>query len=200
MRVTEIAGGEVLMGRKAPMGREGGFSLVEVLVALAVLTIISAALIFSFNFNKSKGQVLFSLVHSVGDAAERFAVDTSCYPYDTALLFQQSLAATDTNNSCGAAVGAQWNGPYMKTLSVDTNNNVLVTQIGPQVTLSINDIGQALTSGMPNQYAVLANNVPDAIAKQAYTACGGSTSNCVLVAGTGTPPLDTFEYVFAQTQ
>jgi prepilin-type N-terminal cleavage/methylation domain-containing protein len=182
------------------MGRAGGFSLVEMIVALAVLTIISAALIFSFNFNKSKGQVLFSLVHSVGDAAERFAVDTSCYPYDTALLFQQSLAATDTNNSCGAAVGAQWNGPYMKTMPVDANNNVLVTQIGPQVTLSINDIGQALTNGAPNQYAVLANNVPDAIAKQAYTACGGSTSNCVLVAGTGTPPLDTFEYVFAQTQ
>ncbi len=224
MRVMGMAGREVLTeGRSAvarhpyagrnppagvqlpsrvqlPLGQEAGFSLVEVLVALAVLTIISAALIFSFNFNKSKGQVLFSLVHSVGDAAERFAVDTSCYPYDTALLFEQSLAATDTNNSCGAAVGPQWNGPYMKTLSVTTTNNVLVTQIGPQVTLSINNIGQALTNGTPNQYAVIASNVPDAIAKQAYIACGGATSNCVLVSGSGTPPLDTFEYVFAQTQ
>ena len=218
MRVTRMAGCKVLTeGRSAvaqcpsagsnppagsnPLaGREAGFSLVEVLVALAVLTIISAALIFSFNFAKSKGQVLFSLMHSIGDAAQRFAVDTSCYPYVTGDLFKYSLAATDANNSCGFAVGSRWNGPYMKTLPTNTTNNVLVTQIGPQVVLSINDIGQALPSGTPNQYAVIAGNVPTAIAKQAYTACGGANSNCVLVPGTGTPPLDLFEYVFAQTQ
>ncbi|GBE49136.1 hypothetical protein BMS3Bbin13_00035 [bacterium BMS3Bbin13] len=182
------------------VNQEGGFSLVEMIVALGVMTIISAALVFSFNFNKSKGQVLFSLMHSVGSAAERFSVDTSCYPYDTALLFEQSLASTDTNNSCGALVAGQWNGPYMKTLPVNGSNNVLVTQIGPQVTLSIGNIGQALANGTPNQYAVIASGVPDAIAKQADAACGGSTSNCVLVPGTGTPPIDTIEYVFAQTQ
>ena len=194
MRVTKRVGHEI------PAGREAGFSLVEVLVALAVLTIISAALIFSFNFAKSKGQVLFSLMHSIGDAAQRFAVDTSCYPYTTGDLFKQSLAATDTFNSCGAAVGARWNGPYMKPLPLGPINNVRVTQIGPQVTVSIYRYNQAIPNGLPNQYAVIAYSIPDAIAKQALTACGGANSNCVLWAGGATPNTSKVVYVFAQTQ
>lgn len=177
------------------MAGEAGFSLVEVLVALAVLTIISAALIFSFNFNKSKGQVLYSLMDSVGNAAERFAVDTSCYPYTTDMLFSATDGQSNTNTSCGSAVGTLWNGPYMKTLPVDTNKDVLAPQIAPNAALSIADLGTALPTGNAHQYAVVASNVPDAIAQQAYRACGGAQSNCLVISGT---PLDTFEYVFAQ--
>lgn len=181
---------------RLPSGAEDGFSLVEILVALAVLTIIGAALVFSFNFNKSKGQVLYSLMDSVGNAAIRFSVDTSCYPYTTDMLFSQTDGTTNTNTSCGTAVGNLWNGPYMKTLPVNASKDILVPQVAPNVTLTITDIGPVLPTGNAHQYAVVASNVPTEIANQAERACGGANSNCRV--GTGSP-LTTFEYVFAQS-
>jgi hypothetical protein len=57
-----------------------------------------------------------------------------------------------------------------------------------------------LNDGNTTQYAVEANNVPNAIAEQAYTACGGTQSQCVVAspnsAGQGMTSID---YVFDES-
>lgn len=179
----------------------GGFSLVEILVALSVLTIIGAAMVFGFNFHKSYGDTLNELMHTIGDSANRFALDTGCYPWHVSALFNKNYGETNNKNSCKSPVGALWNGPYMKAMPLDPNGvDVASPQIAPNMRLIISDVGRMLPGGPSNQYAVIAERVPRAVAEQAYLACGGASSNCVLAAGGWTGTTYTLFYVFSQFQ
>ncbi|WP_297388914.1 prepilin-type N-terminal cleavage/methylation domain-containing protein [Acidiferrobacter sp.] len=176
---------------------QGGFTLIEIIVALAIIVILGTVLFFHFNMSKSKGQALITAMQGIGSAATRFNTDTSCMPTNTGELFNRNLAGT--NNYCGIDVASSWNGPYMADRPLDANNNVLLTSIGPSTSLKIVE-GAFLNDGNTTQYAVEANNVPNAIADQAYVACGGAQSQCVVQsansAGQGMTSID---YVFDES-
>lgn len=177
--------------------QQGGFTLVETIVAVAVVVLMGTALIFHFNMSKSKGQALLTEMQGVASAATRFNTDTSCMPTNTGELFNRTLAGT--NNYCGIDVSTSWNGPYMDDRPLDANNNVLMTTIGPTTSLKIVE-GAFLSDGNSTQYAVEANNVPNAIADQAYTACGGSQSQCVVAsANSAGQGMTSIEYVFDES-
>ncbi len=188
---------------------EDGFSLIEVMVTLAVIVIAGVLLFNGFTFNKSKGQIMYSLAGSIAGAAKRMEVDTSCYPLNTAQLFNYKSYG-GTANTCGENLGSVWNGPYSNTYSTLTaNDNIILNQFGQNVDARIIKAANTIpTSSEANMIAVEFNNVPNGIASQAGIACGipqtngntlGDTGNNCLVgaanaAGTGTT---TFTYVFA---
>ena len=177
--------------------QQGGFTLVETIVAVAITVIMGTALFFHFNMSKSKGEALLTAMQGIGSAATRFNTDTSCMPTNTGELFNRTLAGT--NNYCGIDVSSSWNGPYMVDRPLDANNNVLMTTIGPATSLKIVE-GAFLSDGNSTQYAVEANNVPNAIADQAYTACGGAQSQCVVAsANSAGQGMTSIEYVFDES-
>ena len=177
--------------------QQGGFTLIEIIVALAIIVTLGTVLFFHFNMSKSKGEALLVAMQGASSAATRFNTDTSCMPTNTGELFNRNLVGT--NNYCGIDVSSSWNGPYMADRPLDANNNVLLTSIAPATSLKIVE-GTFLNDGNTTQYAVEANNVPNAIADQAYQACGGAQSQCVVAsansAGTGTTSID---YVFDES-
>ncbi len=180
--------------------RQGGFTLVELMIVMALLVLLTVALIFAYNPAKSKGQVLFSLMSSVSNAAARFNTDTSCYPYATGLLFDTTLVSSSTSDSCSAVVQSSWNGPYMKVMPENASGDVTVPQVGPNAYLDIEE-GTYLANAPATQYSIFAHDVPNDIATQTYIACGGAGSNCVEGAanaeGTGVTYI---QYVFAEEQ
>lgn len=185
---------------------QGGFSLVEILVALVLLVAATALTLYAFNGNKSKGQILYAAMGSTADAMERFNTDTSCYPTTTGALFEKALAA---NTLCGVSAVSSWQGPYLKAEPLDANNNILAQAIGPTTAMTLVVDNNINGDGNTTQYAIKATNVPNEIAAQAYTACSTQTTNgaaavsgdCVLSApntdGTG---LTDFSYIFSETQ
>ena len=188
---------------------EDGFSLIELIIALAVMVIAGVLVYNGFTFNKSKGQIMYSLAGSIAGAAKRMEVDTSCYPLNTAQLFNYK-AYGGTTNTCGENLGSVWNGPYSITYStLSANDNIILNQLGQNVDARIIKTANTIpTSSEANMIAVQFNNVPNGIASQAGIACGipqtnGNTlgdtgNNCIVgaanAAGTGTT---TFTYVFA---
>lgn len=177
--------------------QQGGFTLIEIIVALAIIVILGTVLLFHFNMSKAKGQALVTAMQGVGSAATRFNADTSCMPTNTGELFNSTLAGT--NNYCGIDVANSWNGPYMEDRPLDANNNVLLTSIGPATSLKIVE-GAFLADGNTTQYAVEANNVPNAIADQAYKACGGVQSQCTVAsANSAGQGMTSITYVFDES-
>lgn len=191
-------------GKVVNNGKQGGFTLVELMIALAIMVIIGTILWTSVNMNKSKGQIAYVAATNIAKSAERFQVDTSCYPFTTQQLFANP--GNSTSNSCGVAIGTTWNGPYMNAEPVNSSGDILLPKIGPTTSISIQSGNWINMAGVTTEYAVILNNVPTAIAKQALTACtnnaNSATSGSNTVSGNcfiGTPSggLNTFGYVFA---
>ncbi|PKY09766.1 hypothetical protein B1757_13275 [Acidithiobacillus marinus] len=189
---------------------EAGVSLITLLVALTLIVILGVLAIQNFNFGKSKGEIMYSLSTSLASAAKRMEIDTSCYPLNTAQLFNYSTYGS-TTNTCGTSVSSTWNGPYINVYSnVSTNDNIVLPKFGPGVTATITKVAATkITANSPdaNAIAVEFQHVPNNVANQAGIACGiapvgGTTigqqgNNCAVVAGTGNT--STFYYAFAYT-
>ncbi|APZ42555.1 type II secretion system protein [Acidihalobacter ferrooxydans] len=187
--------------------KQQGFTLIELLIALAVLSVIVAGIVVFFNPSKSKGQTLYASMSAIGKAATRFNLDTSCYPYQTNLLFSKTAVSGNTNNSCGVDVSSTWNGPYIQSRPVNGSGNITYPQIGQGVAISIAS-GTFLSNGLSPQYAVEATGVPVSIAKQALQACSGGSptttsgsytiaSNCFTTTPASGSNTETFGLVFA---
>ena len=93
---------------------DAGFSLVEVLVAFAVVSIITVAVVFTFNSSKAKAEVIIDFSNEVYNAVQRYEIDTGCIPRYLLALTSKAYASKSWSNSCNADVSARWNGPYLK--------------------------------------------------------------------------------------
>jgi prepilin-type N-terminal cleavage/methylation domain-containing protein len=94
-----------------------GFSLVEVLVALAVVSIITIALVFAFNFGRPRAETLIHFSNKVYNAIQRYEIDTGCVPLVLTALISKVNASHAWSNSCHANVSARWDGPYLENTS-----------------------------------------------------------------------------------
>lgn len=180
-----------------------GITLYTMLAALAVVSILTGLMVTAFSGSNSKAKVLYSVMQSVGQAANRFQLDTSCFPLAASHLFQKPTTAS---NSCGFSVATTWQGPYMKSQPV-SGTAIAVPKIGANTTLSLASGTYLSKAGSGAQYAVVANNVPTTIAVKAAKACGdtGATSSgsssanassCLL--GKSTGGVSTLTYVYSQ--
>ncbi len=93
-----------------------GFSLVEILVALAVVSIITTAVVFTFNSSKAKAETILQFSNKVYNAVQRFEIDTGCVPHYKWALTSKAFASSPSSNSCNANVSARWNGPYLESI------------------------------------------------------------------------------------
>lgn len=183
--------------------QEGGFSLIEILVAAAIAVLLITVIATQVNFGKTKGQVMYEDAQTLATAAKRFELATSCYPSNTEVLFNLS-AGGDTENSCGESVAGMGVHPYINATSdLSTNKNIIENAIGPDVTATIGEsaTNASLNSSDANMAYVEFKNVPVRVAVQAGKLCGIATGqtvggNCIIGTDTGTGTT-TFQYVFA---
>jgi len=184
-------------------GSEEGFSLIEILVAAAIIVILITVIASAVSFGKTKGQALYEDAKTFATAAKRFELATSCYPSNTEVLFNLS-AGGDTANSCGESVAQDNVHPYINAYSdVDANHNIVLNSIGPGVTATIGEsaTNTNLNSSEANMAYVEFKNVPIKVAVQAAKICGVPAgqlygNNCIIGADTGAGTT-TFQYVFA---
>lgn len=186
---------------------ESGFSLVSILVAALIVTIIGVATYGFVNLSGAKSKALFATFTSVAAAAEHYNMSVGAYPTVYGAMVETNF---ENDNTTGTNVSTTWNGPYAKDKDMNTSGVLLLNSIATNATLTFVPLTSgstgSLPNGMPYQYALVANNIPASIAHETTNICNGAHGNssgadggqCVLVKSAG--GLDQVYYIFAQNQ
>lgn len=147
--------------------RQQGFTLLELVIVLALISVLAGLSILAYDGSRGQGIALYSTLTQYGDGLKRMRVDTQCYPQNTAALFNRSQA---DDNYCGLGTLEQnWKGPYTESTQYGgtSKGNIDLQQFGDTAFLSIpnrvvNDLGDSgiNDSGNRFQWVVVANNIP----------------------------------------
>lgn len=144
-----------------------GFTLVELLIVLAILGLFAAKLVADYRGDKAKAQTMLTNMGSLSDATVRMKFDTGCYPTNLSLLTDESLAANGANNSCGKDLTATWSGPYLNKTPTNADGTIKADEITGEAYYSF----ERLNSGGKTYYSVKANGVNMEVVKEAMRIC-----------------------------
>lgn len=187
---------------------QAGFTLIEILVALALITLLAVGISLTFDGTRSRAQTLVSTMSELAAANMRLKNDTGCYADIPALLFDSTYASNTNANFCGRSLTATWNGPYVAAFPTAGTGLVNLDKVADGVTIDFiranNIAGGARNNSM--KYIVRAAGLPDDIVRAALFECNGSDANvndfragkCRGTAGTGSN--GTFEMLFDETR
>jgi prepilin-type N-terminal cleavage/methylation domain-containing protein len=134
-----------------PTRRPAGFTLVEVIVALAIMVMIAATVTPSVvgALDRDRQDRGLAMLQTLAAAIDKFHLtsDVGQYPRQLSYL-SQPIVSTDLN-SCGSPFGSTraglWKGPYVTRIIttsglpvfIGTAQNTLIRTAGPPTTLSI---------------------------------------------------------------
>jgi prepilin-type N-terminal cleavage/methylation domain-containing protein len=183
---------------------EDGFTLTELIIVIVILGVLAAVVLGHFDTSSAKGKALFLGMASVAHDASHFGVSLGTYPTTYSAL---TNIADSGDNTAQLNLANTWNGPYAKPANMNAAGDLVLNQVATGVTLTFAPVtpgANGLPNGLPYQYAVVASNVPPAIANAAVNLCNGQSGNtsganggvCSLTKGA----TDTVYYVFAQNQ
>lgn len=172
---------------------QGGFTLIEILVALVIITLLVTAIASQVDLSHSRADTLIAQMSDLGNANQRLKTDTGCYVNMPEALYDYSSAQTPANNYCGVTFSSQWNGPYVSRFSVASGGLAKIDKIAPGATMQFGTEADAQGGTI---YYVEADGIPQDIVKQALQTCNGdnntsdtfATSKCqvTLSGGSGT--------------
>jgi prepilin-type N-terminal cleavage/methylation domain-containing protein len=117
---------------------QAGFSLIELMVAITILTILGAAAfaIFGGATDSAKAVAFIDNSAAVKSSAQLFKTQTGCFPANGRVLFDKAEAATTTANFCGTNLTNVWTKPFLDARPVDANGNILLDTLGAGVVMS----------------------------------------------------------------
>ena len=147
--------------------KQRGFTLVEVLVVLAILTLLVILMAVAFDSSRSKGQVLLGLGKQLADANINLKTDTGCYVNKPQALFDSTAGVLPANNYCNRAFGNTWSRAYLATHPIDGSGNIKAEKISSGTTAGF---GRE-AAGAGQRYFVSFTGVPLDVAKQALLEC-----------------------------
>lgn len=154
--------------------RQAGFTLIEIMVALAILTVLALLASSAFDGSRSKAQTMISLARQVGDANIQLKTDTGCFVRNPEALFEPAAAQIPGNNWCGRTFGNTWARPYLAQYPVNDQGELVIDKISAGVTVNLTreEVGQG--AAMRKRYLVNFNNVPTDILRQALVECNNT--------------------------
>lgn len=187
---------------------EAGFTLTELIIVLVIVGVLVAVGLDHFDTSSAKGKALFLGMASVSHDATHFGASLGTYPTVYEALTNPTYGDSATYNTSGIDLTNTWNGPYGKPANMNTAGDLVLNQVATGVTITFAPVtpsADGLPNGLPYQYAVVASNVPPAIANAAVNLCNGQANNTGATSGgvctlksAGTT--DQVYYVFAQNQ
>lgn len=105
---------------------ESGFTLVETLIVILVMTIITGIVLSVLRLSPSEGRALYDKIHSAAVAVQKVDGDTGCYPSALTALYQEP-ASNQGIGACAMDLN-HWNGPYLTGTEYDfTNGDIAVS-------------------------------------------------------------------------
>jgi prepilin-type N-terminal cleavage/methylation domain-containing protein len=171
---------------------ERGFSTIELIIGIAVLSILVSAAVFAFSADNAKATTLFNTAQDYGNALLRAKTELGCYPTKMAALFDRTQANT---SFCGLDLTTTWNGRYAAPAPVDGAGNITLDHVAPGAIASlVNAVDAAGT-----HWRLQVTNVPNGVLTRAVTLCNGNAaaaagSKCTGAAGAGGTGTFTLEF------
>jgi prepilin-type N-terminal cleavage/methylation domain-containing protein len=167
--------------------KQRGFTLVELIVVLAVIVVLATFMASKFSGDSSKAVKLFSDMKTLSDSAQRAVVDLGGVPNRLSVLWNRT-DATAGNMFNGITATNNWSGPYIDRQPTDANNAITESSIGDATTITIaREAANAATNGGNYTwvYYLRASNVPNAVIIEAIKKCANTdvVANATFVNG-----------------
>lgn len=142
-------------------GPSTGISLYTLLAAVVVLGVLGSVIVTQFDGKNARATAALTLLESVGQASERFHLDTGCYPTNIPAL--QRLPTKNSETTCERPVGnKQWHGPYTKVFGTTTRRLELsqrcgqyIADFGTSAAICLNAQGEPYLSNLKNRLSDL---------------------------------------------
>jgi prepilin-type N-terminal cleavage/methylation domain-containing protein len=166
---------KILTTGPSSRAHQSGFTLVEILIALALITLLAVGISLSFDGSRSRAEALISSMSELGAANVRLKNDMGCYVNHPIGLV--TAADAGSNNYCGiSGTPTTWNGPYIGAFAGGTGGTVALNKVAQGVLIDFTSptglaSGPYGTNG--TNYAVTATAVPADIVTQALQECNG---------------------------
>lgn len=149
---------------------QAGFTLLEILVALALITLLAVGISLTFDGSRSRAQALISTMTELSSANIRLKNDTGCYVRDVSYLLDSAGAECEWPTV--RPIGRTWNGPYVAPFASE-NGRVIIDKVADGARVGFNRV----QSGRWYQYVVEAIGVPDDVIQQALLECNGAAAD-----------------------
>lgn len=151
---------------------EAGFTLVELLIGLALLTLLATSIMISFNGARSRAQALLNILSEGSNGLVRLKNDTGCYPKYIKGLYDNTVNTSD-KTWCGKAFDKTWNGPYVTSFpTVGDGLQASLDNVAAGITMEIVREDDNTDPANPKKiYMLRAKEVPSDVAKQYLQEC-----------------------------
>ena len=107
-----------------------GISLYTMLAAMVVLGLLTGTTVTYLSGNNSKATALASVLIKAGDAANRFHLDTGCWPENVEALTNRDT--TGSNNTCRQPISTnRWHGPYLQLATREGGTGINLDRFSP---------------------------------------------------------------------
>jgi prepilin-type N-terminal cleavage/methylation domain-containing protein len=182
-----------------------GFTLIEILVALAILSVLALLASNAFDGSRSKAQAMIALHKQVGDANIQLKTDTGCFVNRPQALFDAAAATTPAWNYCARTFNAAWARPYLGQYPTTSSGALVADKISSGVEISLADTRLNATKRV---YYVSAANVPVDIIRQALVECNNTdtvngdfaTNRCRTTTDLSSAQTGNFEMIYSITR
>lgn len=151
------------------MKKQKGFTLVELMVGIIILSILGAVFFVSVNTDKSKAIATFASISKTGDALKLSKADLPCYPNRFDVLTDKTKAIA-SNMSCSIDSQNSWRGPYLQGANFDVAGNLDFSSVVPTMYAIIYPFASTTNAGQTDWWIQL-YNVPNTFADEFLNIC-----------------------------